>query len=107
MVSAYNDSLAPGPRFSKHLADSANASSAVQLLLMITPDQEPVVTFSRCQAAAHTAMPSSSATNRIENLAIGDSSLPGRSAPAKIASRSEPGFGHPFRKNNAFSILAP
>jgi hypothetical protein len=47
-VSSYNESLAVGPRFSVHLADSAKTSSSVHSLLTITPDHESEFAESFC-----------------------------------------------------------
>src|ERR1700730_6615695 len=50
IVSSYSDSLAPGLRFSKHLSDSAKASSTVQPLLIMMPVQDFEFMTSFCQA---------------------------------------------------------
>src|ERR1700675_2016950 len=49
IVSSYSDSLAPGLRFSKHLSDSAKASSTVQPLLIMMPVQDFEFMTSFCQ----------------------------------------------------------
>src|ERR1700720_4770023 len=49
IVSSYSNSLAPGLRFSKHLSDSAKASSTVQPLLIMMPVQDFEFMTSFCQ----------------------------------------------------------
>src|ERR1700737_1839170 len=51
VVSSYKISLAPGTFFSVHLEPSAKASSALQLLFMMTPDHDPEFGFSACPDA--------------------------------------------------------
>jgi hypothetical protein len=52
VVSSYKESFAPGTPFSVHLAASAKASSELQLLFMMTPDQDPEFALSLCLASA-------------------------------------------------------
>src|SRR5260370_32793326 len=53
-----------------HFTASAKASSALQPLLMMTPDQDLGLTFSCCQAGANLARHSSAIVNEIQSLTI-------------------------------------
>src|SRR3984893_3770092 len=52
VVSSYKTSFAPGTSFSVHLGASAKASSAVQLLFIMTPDHDPEFGLAVCLAKA-------------------------------------------------------
>jgi hypothetical protein len=54
--------LAPGASVSVHFGASAKASSAVQLLLMMTPDHVPEFGFSLCPVSANPKAKKNSAT---------------------------------------------